>query len=210
MQKKLLFLILVFMLLAGCLPAQTEQDISSLVNTAVAETAQANTQIASFVEQTVAAQQPAFTPTADFSPTPTFESIPLFPDTPVPTFTFTPLPPPPTDEPAVSLVKKDYSCYVETRRPSYYEEIKADTNFEIRWFVVNTGTKAWTAGVDIKYASGTKFTGPERVEIPVALAPGETYKLSLTGKAPGKSGNYTMSWIVEGQLCFANVAISVK
>lgn len=209
MPKKIMFLILVMILLAGCLPAQTPQDISSQVNTAVAGTMQSQAQIEQIVQQTMSAQQSLFTPTADSSstPEPTFESVDIFTDTPFPSAT-----PFPTNTfaPVAPAVQQAYDCFVETRSPGYLEEIKAGGNFEIKWFVRNTGTKAWTSGVDVKYASGPKMTTPERVEIKTALNPGDVYKIDLNAKAPNKSGTYTMTWIVEGQLCYANVTIIVK
>lgn len=210
MQKKILFFTLIMILLAGCLPAQSEQDISSLVNTAVAETARANTEIASIVEQTLAAQQPAFTPTAEFSPTPdpTFETFILFTDTPFPTAT--PFPTNTFSPAAAPTEKKPYACYVQTRSPGYLEEVRAGGNFEVKWFVVNTGTREWQAGMDLKYASGTNMIKGERFEIPVAILPGATYKVNLDAKAPNKPGTYTMTWIVEGPLCYANVTIIAK
>ncbi len=158
----------------------------------------------------MSAQQSLFTPTAESSPTPepTFESVVIFTDTPIPlptafpTNTFAPAAP--------AAVQQAYDCFVETRNPDYLEEIKAGGNFEIKWFVRNTGTKAWASGVDVKYASGPKMTTPERVEIKTALNPGENYKITLNAKAPNKAGTYTMTWIVEGQLCYANVTIIVK
>lgn len=209
MQKKILVLTLVIILLAGCLPAQTPQDLSSQVNTAVAGTMQSQAEIEQMVQQTMSAQQSIFTPTAESSPTPepTFESVDIFTDTPIP-------PPTPfptnTFAPAAPAVQQAYDCFVETRSPGYLEEIKAGGNFEIKWFVINTGTKAWTSGVDVKYASGPKMTTPERVEIKTELKPGDSYKITLNAKAPNKAGTYTMTWIVEGQLCYANVTITVK
>jgi outer membrane murein-binding lipoprotein Lpp len=209
MQKKILFLTLVMILLAGCLPAQTAQDVSSQVNTAVAGTMQSQAEIEQMVQQTMFAQQSLFTPTAESSatPQPTFESVVIFTDTPFPSAT-----PFPTNTfaPAAPVVQQAYDCFVETRSPVYLEEIKAGGNFEIKWFVRNTGTNAWASGVDIKYGSGPQMTTSERVEISTALNPGEVYKITLNAKAPNKSGTHTMTWIVEGQLCYANVTITVK
>jgi outer membrane murein-binding lipoprotein Lpp len=209
MQKKILFLTLAMILLAGCLPAQTPQDISAQVNTAVAETMQSQAEIEQMVQQTMSAQQSLFTPTAESSPTAeaTFESIDIFTDTPIPPPTAFPTN---TFAPPAPAVQQAYDCFVETRSPVYLEEIKAGGNFEIKWFVRNTGTNAWTSGVDVKYASGPQMTTAERVEISTALNPGDVYKISLNAKAPNKSGTHTMTWIVEGQLCYANVTITVK
>lgn len=213
MHKKLLILTTLLFVLASCAPAAQSQiepiaDVQSQVNTAVAQTMEVNTQIAQAVEQTVNAQQPAFTATAELPPSaePTFEIVTIVPDTPIPPPTF------PTNTPFVAQppVQQAYDCFVETRSPEYLEEIKAGGNFEIKWFVRNTGTRAWDSGVDVKYASGPKMTTPERTEIKVAMNPGDVYKITLNAKAPNKPGTYTMTWIVEGQLCYANVTITVK
>lgn len=209
MQKKILFLTLVMILLTGCLPAQNPQDVADQVNTAVAGTMQSQAEIEQMVQQTMQAQQSLFTPTAESSPTPepTFESVVIFTNTPIP---------PPTPFPTNTFaaqapaVQQAYDCFVETRSPVYLEEIKAGGNFEIKWFLRNTGTNAWTSGVDVKYASGPQMTTTERVEIKTALNPGDVYKIDLNAKAPNKAGTYTMTWIVEGQLCYANVTITVK
>jgi hypothetical protein len=209
MQKKILFLTMIMILLTGCLPAQNPQDISAQVNTAVAQTMQSQAEIEQMVQQTMSAQQSLFTPTAESSatPEPTFESVVIFTDTPIPPPTAFPTN---TFAPVAPAVQQAYDCFVETRSPEYLEEFKAGGNFEIKWFVRNTGTNAWTSGVDVKYASGPKMTSPERVEISTALNPGDVYKITLNAKAPNKAGTYTMTWIVEGQLCYANVTITVK
>ena len=205
MLKKSLYLIAFAVLLTACLPGQPTADIQSQVNTAVAQTMESNNRIALAVEQTVAAQQSLNSPTPEASAT--FEIISIFTDTPVPTFTPFPTN---TSAPIPANVQLPYSCFVTTVRPEYLEVIKAGSNFEIRWIVKNTGTNTWDSGVDIKYASGVKMTNPERVEINKTMAPGDTFKISITGKAPNKSGVQQMTWIVENARCYANVAITVK
>lgn len=209
MQKKMIFLALGFVLLAGCLPGQNPQDVSSQVNTAVAQTMEANNRVAQSVDQTLTAQVPFFTATLAFTPTeePTFEPIIIITDTPPPSPTFTNSPPPPR---VVESTPQSYSCFVTTLTPDAYEEIKAGQNFEIRWSIKNTGIKAWDAGIDLKYAGGVQMTTATRAEIPKSLAPGESYKISLNAKAPNHKGTQQMTWIVEGQLCYANVVITVK
>lgn len=207
MLKKSLYLMTFAVLLAACLPAQPTVDVQSQVNTAVAQTMEANNRIAQAVEQTVAARQPLDAPALEASAT--FEIVPIFTDTPLPTFT-----PFPTNTsapiPAPVDVQQPRSCFVLTIRPEYMEEIKAGSNFEIRWQVKNTGTLAWDSGVDVKYASGVKMTEKERVEISEVMDPGEIYKISITGKAPKNKGVQQMTWIVESINCYANVVIFVK
>ncbi|MDP1547422.1 MAG: NBR1-Ig-like domain-containing protein [Anaerolineales bacterium] len=210
MIKKTMILIALVFLVAACLPAQqAPADVQSQVNTAVAQTLEANNLMAEAATQTMNAQVSAASPTLAFTLTlePTFEPILIITDTPLPpTFTSTPFPPPP---PAQST-SKPYSCFVSTLSPSLYEEIKADSNFEIKWSVKNTGTRAWDSGVDVKYAGGVQMTNATRVEIPVGLQPGQSYKISLNAKAPKGTGVRQMTWIVEGQMCYAQVVITVK
>lgn len=207
MQKKFTILLMLAILLAACAPGQSAQDVDSLVSTVVAQTMEANDRIEQAVNQTLTAQVPLASPTLAFTPTlvPTFEPLIIITDTPLPA-TSTPF-----SQPAqAQSTPQAYSCFVETRRPAYLEEIKAGSNFEIVWFVRNTGTRAWDSGIDVKYASGPKMTTPERTEIKVAMNPGDIYKISLNAKAPKNQGRHTMTWIVEGQLCYANVTITVK
>jgi len=213
MQRKFTILLLLAVLLSACLPTgQSQQDVDSIVNTVVAQTMEANARIEEAVNQTLTAQAPLATATLEFTatPEPTFEPLIIITDTPFPTSTNTNVPFVPQSQSQQQPTAQPYSCYVETRFPAYREEIKAGSNFEIRWFVKNTGTRTWDAGVDLKYASGVKMTTAERVEIKNALAPGEIYKISITGKAPKNSGVQQMTWIVEGKLCYANVVITVK
>lgn len=206
MLKKFLLLTTFALLLAACLPSAPQPvDVQSQVNTAVAQTMEANSRIAESVALTVAAHQPLNSPTPEASAT--FEIVPIFTDTPLPTFTPFPTN---TSAPAPVNVQVPYSCFVTTVRPDYLEVIKAGSNFEIRWIVKNTGTNTWDSGVDVKFAGGTNFTDRERVEINKTMAPGDTFKISITGKAGKKTGVQQMSWIVENARCFANVAITVK
>lgn len=206
MLKKSLYLMTFAALLAACIPAQPTADIQSQVNTAVAQTMEANNRIAQAVEQTVAARDVS-SPTPEVSAT--FETVQIFTDTPEPTFT-----PFPTNTsapiPAPANIQQPRSCFVLTLRPGYMEEIKAGASFEIRWQIKNTGTLAWDSGIDVKYASGVKFTQKERVEIGEVMDPGEIYKISITGKAPKNKGVQQMTWLVESINCYANVVIVVK
>lgn len=208
MQRKFTILLLLAVLLSACLPVgQSQQDIDAIVNTVVAQTMQANDRIEQAVNQTLTAQAPLPTAIIEFTATPE-PVLEIITDTPFPTATNTPIPFVTQSQPQPTA--RAYSCFVETRQPAYGQQMRPGESFEIRWFVRNTGTRTWDSGLDIKYASGPKMTNAERVEIKTALAPGEIYKISFTGKAPKNPGVYRMTWIVEGQLCYANVDIVVK
>lgn len=223
MRKLIIISAVLAFVMGACLPGQSQEDIEGRVNTAVAQTMEAQNQIDLAVQQTLDVLNGqgggddssivivTDTPISIITDTP----FVIVTDTPFVIITDTPLPKPPTATLVPNTISqpvppKPYGCYVATIKPDYGEEIKAGSNFEISWLVKNTGTREWAAGIDVKYASGPKFTNAERVEIPKALAPGESYKISLTGKAPKTKGLQRMTWIVEGNLCYANVDITVK
>jgi len=75
--------------------------------------------------------------------------------------------------------------------------------------VVNNGTAAWPAGYDYKYTGGTQMTTTTIVELP-AMDPGDQYEVVLDATAPSEYGNHTMTWMVQGQLCYGYVVITVN
>jgi hypothetical protein len=209
MQKKLIVWILLASFLAGCAPTQAAVDIQGAVNTAVAQTMEAQRHVAEMVAETVAAQLPAASPTMDFTPTSaaTFSAIIIPTDTPIPA-----LPPveEPTDTPSPAAEQPLYACDVFTQAPDYQETFKAGTKFDIKWMIVNTGTRAWPAGTDVKYSDGWQMTGVKSVEIPVVMNPQDRYTITLDAVAPSKTGHQYMTWAVGGQLCFPSIIINVK
>jgi len=86
---------------------------------------------------------------------------------------------------------------------------KPNKEFDIRWTIVNTGTKPWPAGLDVKYYSGPLMSTTTFAELP-AMDPGDTYEVILDAFAPSKKGFHVMTWVVEGKLCFPYVAINVE
>lgn len=209
MTKKTLFLLTFAALLTACLPAaQSDAEVQARINTAVAQTMEINNLVAVNVQQTMSAMAPAASPTLAVAATPTatFEPIIIVTDTPLPTIT----PFPPTSLPAAAPTQPKYSCYISTAKPKSGQEMGPGDTFEIKMYVVNSGARPWRAGVDVKFAGGVKLTGPSRVEIPVAMNPGDEYKILLTGTAPANSGRYVMSWAVEGPVCYGSVVIVVK
>ena len=225
---RLTFALLVITLLVACAPGEelpSPEEIQAAINTAVAQTMEAEEQIADSVAMTVAVQNtqtavaiPTQTNTLAQTDTPvvaaTFEPAIIITDTPLASNTpVTPsptFPPPPTDPPAATVEVPLYACDVDNAAPKDSEEVKPGENFKIKWMIVNTGTKALPAGVDVKYAGGSQMTTVTRVEIPNALQPGESYTLVLNAVAPKEQGLQYMTWVVEGPLCYAYVAINVK
>lgn len=205
---RILFIALIAsILLVACAPAQVATpdpaQVANLVGTSVA--------------LTVASQN-----------LDTAEAAPLVTDTPVPTVTLelvdTPtaiLPTatpfvivPPTTVPGgggggVAPTSTGYSCDIIHQRPFDYSVYKPGDKFDIKWTIVNTGSKTMRDGLDLKYNQGPKLTSITRIELP-ELAPDDQYDLELDAVAPDKAGNYIMTFIVEGGLCYPYVAITVE
>lgn len=197
--------------IGACLPAASEQqntqvqqvqntpglDTQSQVNTAVAETVEAQAQIATAVALTTEAQYTA-TPTATEFVIPTL--TPFVITTPTTR---------PSGGSGGSTAKPDYACDVIRLRPTAYTEILHGQKFDIKMTVVNQGTRAWYQGFDLKYVGGPKMTTVTRVELP-AMNPGDMHEVVLDANAPTEKGNQTMTWAVDGRLCFGYVTITVK
>lgn len=205
MLKKSLFLLTLVALLAACLPsAQPAENVQEQVNTAVAGTMQVNEQIDLAVQQTTAAQEVVESTEAPASisevalqvtNTPEPTNTPFVVATLTPTATLTPL---------------KYTCSVFKKKPRDNETFNKNQEFDVKFIITNTGTRTWPKGIDFKYVGGTDLAGPNRVEIPVALQPGQTYEVVLDGKAPDKKGFYVMTYFVDGPMCYGYIAINVK
>ena len=222
MSKKLIFLGVIAILLAGCLPGQAPQDISSQVNTAVAQTAQANTEIAIVVEQTVNAQQSAFTPTLE----PTFESIQINPDTPVPTNTpFLVATNTPSNVGGSSggsggggggsSSPTQYACAVVAQKPNDGKTFKPGDSFDVSWTIKNTGTVKWEAGWDFEYISGTDMSPTGGFSIGQDVKSGETITIVIEIIAPEvaykDSGKiFVMTWSLNNGAHFCTPYIAIK
>jgi hypothetical protein len=211
--KRMVFLTLaVVMLLAACAPAAAPTQDPALVQQLIEQA----------VELTVAAQnaqateqQALIVPSNTPLPTQT-EAVPATPISILPTDTPIVIVQP-TTVPAsgggggvvVPAAKPDYSCNAINRRPFDNTIFKPNDEFDIRWTIINNGTKALRAGLDLEYLSGPEMTDVKFIELP-ALKPGETYEVILDAVAPSKQGFHVMTWRVEGPLCFPYVAINVE
>lgn len=211
MKKQIQMLVIALtlsVLMGACTPTTTVQqsqqaqntpelDTQSQINTAVAQTIEAQNQIATAVMLTTEAQSTA-------APTATLLTIPTL--TPFVIST-------PTTKPASGggkpPAKAAYSCDVIRVRPAAYTEINRGQEFDIKMTVINNGTATWYQGYDFKYAGGTVMTTTTHIELP-AMAPGDTYEMVLDATAPTAYGDHTMTWTVEGRLCFGYATITVK
>lgn len=206
-QRILFSALAVIFLLSACVPAQPETpDPAEIAN-----------QVATSVALTVASQNLE-----------TQQAAPVFTNTPLPTDTPAVIDTPtailPTATPFVivpatsvpsggggggTVVQQDYSCNAISRRPRDYEVFKPGDEFDVRWTIVNTGRRTMRAGLDLHFSAGTQFIGVDRMELP-ELDPGEEYTIDFDAVAPSQPGNYIMTYIVEGALCYPYAAITVE
>lgn len=209
MKKSVIVMLIITALLAGCAPGQSPEAIQAQINTAVAQTLESENQIAESVALTVEAQAPvAATPTPDAPPTGTPITIPTF--TPLPTVTPVVVNPPSGGSGSGTVSKPEYACDAINRRPFDMTEIHKGDSFDIKWTIVNTGTRTWEAGFDVKYFSGPKMTTVTVIEIPKQMKPNDTYQIVMDATAPQEKGRQVMTWTVQGQICYPYVAIDVK
>ncbi len=196
----------VVFLLSACLPTQAETP----------DPVEIENQIATSVALTVASQNletEQAAPPETNTPTPT--DTPAVIDTPTPIL--------PTATPFVivsatsvpsgggggTVVQADYDCDVHSRRPFDYQIFKPGDEFDVRWTIVNTGRRTLRAGLDLHFSAGDQFISVNRVELP-ELEPGEDVTVAFDAVAPERPGNYIMTYIVEGGLCYPYAAITVE
>ena len=205
----LLSVMAVMVLLAACQPpAAPTQSAGDLEN-----------EVATIVALTVAAQNAQTQAAVSPTPEATNTTLPTQTDSAPPTPTLLL----PTDTPTVIVLptsnsggggggtttKRDYSCDTIRRRPLDNTSYRPGDPFDIKWTIVNTGTKTMVAGLDLKYNSGTQMTNRTRVELP-ELKPGAQFAVDFDAVAPNKEGTYIMTFLVEGGLCYPYVAIIVE
>ena len=209
--KKILFCAMAFIfLLSACQPAQPTQNPSDIAD-----------QVGTSVALTVAAQNaltqaaPTLVPQATNTTLPTQTEVGALPSpTPVlPTVTAVVL-----SSPTVvssggggggTTTKPQYACNPFPRLPRDNSIFRPNDSFDIKWTIVNTGTKTMQAGLDLKYDDGPQLTQTTLVELP-ELEPGESTTVSFDAVAPSKEGTYIMTFSVEGSLCFPYTAIVVE
>jgi Ig-like domain from next to BRCA1 gene len=208
MRKILLFAMALITLLSACQPAQPTQnpdDIANQVATSVALT------VAAQNAQTQAAPSPV--PQATNTTLPTQTEVGTLPSpTPVlPTATAIVIVPPTSVSGGGggTTTKPQYACNPFPRTPRDNTIFRPNDPFDIKWTIVNTGTKTMHAGLDLKYDDGPQLTTTTLVELP-ELEPGESTTVTFDAVAPSKEGTYIMTFSVEGSLCFPYTAIIVE
>lgn len=208
--KKILFCaVALIFLLSACQPAQPTQNPSDIAD-----------QVATSVALTVAAQNaltqaaPTLVPQATNTTLPTQTEVGTLPSpTPIlPTATAVVIVPPTSvsgGSGSGTTTRPQYACNPFPRLPRDNTIFRPNDSFDIKWTIVNTGTKTMQAGLDLKYDDGPRLTQTTLVELP-ELEPGESTTVSFDALAPSQEGTYIMTFSVEGSLCFPYTAIVVE
>ena len=208
--KQALFsIVALIFLLSACVPAQPTQrpeEVTNQVATSVALT------VAAQNAQTESAQSPTPVATNTTLPTQTSEAPPS--PTPIPPTVTAVVTVPPTTVSGGgggggTTTKPEYACDIIRRRPLDNTVYRPGDTFDIKWTIVNTGTKNMRAGLDLHYNSGPQMTSRTRLELP-ELEPGDQYAVDFDAVAPTTEGHHVMTFIVEGGLCYPYVAIIVE
>lgn len=209
LMKKILFCALAMIfVISACAPAQPTQspdDIANQVATSVALT------VAAQNAQTQAAQSAVPAATNTTLPTQT-EAVVASPTAILPTATNTAIVLPTSSGGGGGggvTVKPEYACNPFPRLPRDNTIFRPGEPFDIKWTIVNTGTKTMVAGLDVKYDDGPELTSTKFVELP-ELEPGDQTVVVMDAVAPEKEGTYIMTFSVEGSLCFPYTAIIVE
>ncbi|NOT05299.1 MAG: hypothetical protein HOP27_11940 [Anaerolineales bacterium] len=221
MKKSLFVMIILAVLLAGCAPGQNPEAIQAQVNTAVAQTLEAENRIAESVELTVAAQAPLSTPTAAFVPTPTLVTIPTF--TPVvPTVTPVAINPPSGGGGGSSggggggsSTSKIYSCSIVAEKPYDGASFRPGDSFDKSWTIKNTGSATWEAGWEFEYKGGEDMSPTGDFLIGKQVKPGGTITLVIEVDAPKitqkDSGKvFVMTWSLNNGSHFCTPYVAIK
>ena len=205
--KRILFTTLTaIFLLAACAPAPAATpnaaEVANQVATSVALTVESqNLDTAQAASAATSTPLPTSTPAVVDTPTlvlPTATPFVLVPPTTVP-----------ASGGSSGNTKPDYACDVIRQRPFDNTIFKPGAKFDIKWTILNVGTKTMNAGLDVKFSGGTKFMPNTIVELP-ELKPGGQFAMNFDGTAPSKEGTYVMRYIVEGGLCYPYVLIKVE
>jgi hypothetical protein len=217
---RLALALLIIASLAACVPGEVTPnpaDVQATIDAAVAQTMEAQGQIATSVALTVAAQDAA-TAAAQPSATP----VPVEPPA-----TITPILP--TATPFVAPTSSGsggggggggggtttyaYSCDIIRQRPRDNTEFKRTNTFDVTFAILNNGTATWAAGKDVTLLGnpGNTLSIPTGfvVQLP-EMKPGDVFTVGpFDAQAPDEPGHYVIDFKVEGGFCYPYVAFNV-
>ena len=86
----------------------------------------------------------------------------------------------------------------ESQTPLDNTHVERGAEFDISWYLLNTGTTTWTTDYSLRYFTGTNFTKPGkgRWNLVQAVAPNTVGTCTVDAIAPENPGTYTMSVVL--------------
>ena len=86
----------------------------------------------------------------------------------------------------------------ESQSPLDNTHIERGAEFDISWYLLNTGTTTWTTDYSLRYFTGTNFTKPGkgRWNLVQSVAPNTVGTCTVDAIAPENPGTYTMSVVL--------------
>jgi hypothetical protein len=154
------------------------------------------------------------TPVATLAP----PEIVVQPALPTPTqFPFQPAPPGmlPTPIPP-ALIQPGASgaeeCIVLNQAVPFGQDYSANTPFEARWSVLNTGSTTWNSGeVSARYLSGAVLHTSAEVPLLQAVQPGSVVEISVPMTAPASPQSVSTGWaITRGTQTLCNLIVAIE
>lgn len=70
----------------------------------------------------------------------------------------------------------------------------ANTTFTKTWTVTNSGSCTWTTSYKVVFDHGDAMGAPASINLPSAIAPGQTFVISINFKTPAAAGTYQGYW----------------
>lgn len=86
----------------------------------------------------------------------------------------------------------------ESQSPLDNTHVERGAEFDISWYLLNTGTTTWTTDYSLRYFTGTNFTKPgkSRWNLVQSVAPNTVGTCTVDAIAPQNPGTYTMSVVL--------------
>ncbi len=215
--RLVVLLVVITSLMAACAtptapPAPTADQGAIATAVAAAQTQAAETVVAQITQEALLnpsptpttpppTEVPTATPTVYVLPTATPTRVVVIATAVIPTLTPTPT---------------AIGCKLQSQSPANGTTMDPGFDFDGKWTIKNTGTSTWDkSSIDFKYLSGTKFQKfYDVIDLPEAVASGDTVDLVIDMKAPSTSGTYTATWSLvggtKGNWCQVGLTIKVK
>lgn len=194
-------LIVLILALAACAPQPTPsgpgaEEVEAMIATSVAQT------IVSYTQTQAAAIPPTATETA--TPTVTLSPFPSL--TPFPTST-----PIPLGGGIPVTVAVPYACSVINKTPFDNAVFKRNEDFDVKFWLMNIGSREWNKGLDLHYESGADLLTAHTIyELP-EVKPGQMMgPYIFDARTPRKPGTYTMTFKLQGGFCYPYIKIVVR